>query len=348
MLLLTSTSDKLRLVTGSAVAVDVHVSWVDNATGTITPGRTNTAITTATTTDIVASPGASTQRNVQTLVIRNKGVSSTNIAIVHTDGTTAVELFDLLLLAQYELQYLDGVGFSLFNDVGQIVSSGATGATGTAGTNGNQGLPGFLQGDPGDDATSQFAGVPTGYVDRTRLGPDAKNWTFLGTISGTGVTVGPLIWTGQFQQIYFEYIIGGYNGGTPVGRILCGSAAITTTGLTNGNGLQEGATANATSVSVPGCPLAVTLSSVPRHGRGWISGASGVLKQIDIKGKSGTVAVATSPTVFSASSYFSDLGTNLLIQRLQLTVYDTLIAAAVSAQTFVATTAIWAWGRNND
>jgi len=47
MLLLTSTSDLVQVVTGQAVTTDVHASWVDNASGTITPGRTNTAITIA-------------------------------------------------------------------------------------------------------------------------------------------------------------------------------------------------------------------------------------------------------------------------------------------------------------
>ena len=49
MLILSSTSDLLRVTTSAAGDVDVHASWVDNASGTITPGRTNTAaITTAT------------------------------------------------------------------------------------------------------------------------------------------------------------------------------------------------------------------------------------------------------------------------------------------------------------
>ena len=48
MLLLTSTSDIIRVVTGSAVStITVSASYVDNASGTITPGRTITNITTA-------------------------------------------------------------------------------------------------------------------------------------------------------------------------------------------------------------------------------------------------------------------------------------------------------------
>ena len=50
MLLLASTSDLLRVVTSGAITTDVHASWLDLNGSTVTPGRTNTAITTATTT----------------------------------------------------------------------------------------------------------------------------------------------------------------------------------------------------------------------------------------------------------------------------------------------------------
>lgn len=111
MLLLTSTSDKIRVVTGSALTIDVHASWMDYNGSTVTPGRTNTAITTATTTDVVASPAGSTQRNVKTIHIRNKDASPCDITVIHTDGTTAVELFKDTLAANSEMQYTDGIGF---------------------------------------------------------------------------------------------------------------------------------------------------------------------------------------------------------------------------------------------
>jgi len=104
MLLLTSTSDIIRVVTGSAASVQVHASWVDNASGVITPGRTNTpAITTATTTTIVASPGASTQRNVKMLALSNLSSTPTTISIQHFDGTTSSELFSCTLLQNENL-----------------------------------------------------------------------------------------------------------------------------------------------------------------------------------------------------------------------------------------------------
>lgn len=221
-------------------------------------------------------------------------------------------------------------------------ATGATGATGSAGPAIN-----FLGHE--SDSQDMLQGLPpSGSVIRGMLGVDAKNWQFLGSATGATTTVGPVVWTGQFQQYLFEYLITGYNGATPVGRVLCGASSISTTAATNGNGLMEGGTPNATSVSVPGCPLAVTLSAIARQGWGFISGASGSLKQITIVGMNGNPAAATSPVIFNGRSFFTDLGTNPLLQRLQLTVYDTLTATSVSAQTFTSGTFIKVWGRNND
>jgi hypothetical protein len=114
MLLLTSTSDLIQVVTGQAVtAIDVHASWVDYASGTVTPGRTNTpSITTATTTTIVGSPGASTQRNAKTINIRNRdGSLSCDVTVKHTDGTNNLELIKITLAAGDTLEYVEGVGF---------------------------------------------------------------------------------------------------------------------------------------------------------------------------------------------------------------------------------------------
>jgi hypothetical protein len=94
MLLLTSTSDLIRVITDAAADIEVHASWVDHSAGVITPGRTNTAsITTATTTTVLGSPAASTQRNLKHLSLTNNHASvSSNVAVEHTDGTTPVEI----------------------------------------------------------------------------------------------------------------------------------------------------------------------------------------------------------------------------------------------------------------
>ena len=100
MILLTSTSDILRVVTAQAVStIGVHASYMDNVSGAVTPGRTNTNITTATTTTVVGSPGASTQRNVNDLSIENNNASTSCVVTVqHFDGTTSVDLISVTLL----------------------------------------------------------------------------------------------------------------------------------------------------------------------------------------------------------------------------------------------------------
>lgn len=100
MLLLTSTSDIIRIVTGSAVStITVHASYMDyNGTG-VTPGRTNTNITNAATNTVVAAPGSSVQRNVRALMITNNSSSSCTVTVQHYDGTTSTDLFGVTLLA---------------------------------------------------------------------------------------------------------------------------------------------------------------------------------------------------------------------------------------------------------
>lgn len=107
MLLLTSTSDVVRLVTDTATTtIEVHTSYMDVNGTTITPGRTNTRITTATTTTIVASPAASTQRNVKAIYVTNNSTgTSCDVAIEHTDGTNVVELMQFVLLPGENMGY---------------------------------------------------------------------------------------------------------------------------------------------------------------------------------------------------------------------------------------------------
>lgn len=130
MIILASTSDKIQLVTGSAVTMDVHCSWVDNNAGTITPGRTNTSPSTATTTDIVAAPAASTYRNVKLITVRNESASSSNsVSILHTDGTTTVTLWAGVLLGGMMVQVNEMGQISLFSAGGvQLAATGSGGA----------------------------------------------------------------------------------------------------------------------------------------------------------------------------------------------------------------------------
>lgn len=124
MILLTSASDLIQLTTSATAAIAVHADWVDNNSGTITPGRTNTLTSSATTQTIVGSPASSTQRNLKTLSLRNNDASVSNtLTIQHTDGTTVAILFKITLAAGETLVWIEGTGWLYYNASGQVVSS---------------------------------------------------------------------------------------------------------------------------------------------------------------------------------------------------------------------------------
>lgn len=119
MLLLTSTSDKVMLVTSAVCDVEVHASFIDYDGTTVTAGRKNTNITTATTTDVVVSPAAATSRNVKSLHVANAhATTSVEIEIQHTDGATIVQLEKVTLLAGERISYREGVGMRVIDASG--------------------------------------------------------------------------------------------------------------------------------------------------------------------------------------------------------------------------------------
>lgn len=112
MILLTATTDTLDLVSSSAANLDVHVSYMDYNGTTVTPGRQNTAISSAATTDILAAPAGSTQRNAKTINIRNRHATTPNTVTVRFDqNATIFELHSVTLAAGECLEYIEGVGF---------------------------------------------------------------------------------------------------------------------------------------------------------------------------------------------------------------------------------------------
>lgn len=114
MLVLASTSDLVRAITSSTADLKCHASWVDlvDAATTATPGRTNTSITTATTTTLVASPASSTKRTVNLLSCKNDHATLTNdVTILHTDGTTVINLIKVTLAAGETLVHDHGTWF---------------------------------------------------------------------------------------------------------------------------------------------------------------------------------------------------------------------------------------------
>jgi plastocyanin len=116
MIVLAATTDKIQLITSSAATLDVHASHIDCSAASPPvvdqPERTNTAISSAATTDIVAAPGASKRRMVKTLHIRNKHASlSCDVTVQFNQNATLYELHKVTLAPGETLEYIEGIGF---------------------------------------------------------------------------------------------------------------------------------------------------------------------------------------------------------------------------------------------
>ncbi len=115
MIYLPLTTDKLQLVTSSAAAVDVNCNFVDAAASTLVPsgaGKQNTAISSVTTTDVLASPAASTTRTLKQMTARNKDATlSCDVTLLFNANGTTYELHKVTLLPGEALIYIEGVGF---------------------------------------------------------------------------------------------------------------------------------------------------------------------------------------------------------------------------------------------
>jgi hypothetical protein len=281
MLLLTSTSDKLQVVTTSTANVDVHASWVDNASGTITPGRTNTAIASATTTDVVASPGASTQRNVQTLVARNKHASTSNtVTVRHTDGTTTVELFSYTLGAGEQLQYVDGGGWAVLDASGNIKTTGI-------GTGRQLRQTIYTSGSA---ATHTFAaGCTSAVIEAIAGGGGGGGATFSSPNMGFGA--------GGASGGYLKKTIAN-PGATATYTVGGGGSAGANTGATGGTGTDTTVTVGATTYTAKGGLGGVGM--VAAAAVGVAAGGAGVLPtngDINMPGEPGNNGVRVSATV---------------------------------------------------
>jgi hypothetical protein len=124
MICLSTTSDALRLTTSAALAVSVHCSFIDNtAAAPFTPGRQNTAISTATTTVILGAPAASTQRAAKKIQVKATGGANT-VGLEFFDGTTAYPLETIQLGAGETLEYEDGFGFRIKTSNGEVKGLG--------------------------------------------------------------------------------------------------------------------------------------------------------------------------------------------------------------------------------
>lgn len=88
---LDATNESVQVTTSSTSAVDYSCSWVDNASGTFTPGSQLGQITTITDTTVCAAPGSSTQRAIGAITLCNVGAAANTLTLKHdTAGTKRV------------------------------------------------------------------------------------------------------------------------------------------------------------------------------------------------------------------------------------------------------------------
>jgi hypothetical protein len=117
MILCFGPNDKLQVVVGgSGIQLDCHVSGADTdnaATPTISLYRLNTAIVTTGTFDISVPPASGHTLNIKTLNICNKSGGAISVRVIHTDGTTAVNLWAGTLSSSNTLLYVEGIGWAV-------------------------------------------------------------------------------------------------------------------------------------------------------------------------------------------------------------------------------------------
>lgn len=119
MILLTGANDVLRLVTSSAANIDVVAGFADHASGVVSPNRQLTTIGAAATTTIIGAPGASTQRTIRFLTIRNRHATIANTVTLQLyDGTTAFDIHKITLAAGEALIYDEAAGFAYLSSLG--------------------------------------------------------------------------------------------------------------------------------------------------------------------------------------------------------------------------------------
>jgi hypothetical protein len=124
LLVLTATTDKIQLTTTSTANVDVVAGFIDRDQTTGDVGAANrqlTTINTATTTDIVAAPAATTTRNIRYLSVRNRHATASNdVTVVFDANGTDYELVKMTLLAGETLLWTPTTGFSKFSDASRL------------------------------------------------------------------------------------------------------------------------------------------------------------------------------------------------------------------------------------
>ena len=175
MIFLTATTESLTLVTAAALSLDWSTGYVDIDTTTgATPGSDQGNVATATTTTVVAAPGASVQRQLKSFTAVNKDAALTQtVTLNKVTGAGTFALARNVALAPNEtLLWVDSIGFVVLdaNGVHKVANTLVNLSTGVTGTLpaefGGTGIASYTVGDilyaSGVTALSALPDVATG------------------------------------------------------------------------------------------------------------------------------------------------------------------------------------------
>lgn len=125
MIVLPSTSHRIRVVLGSAVETNqlqFVASWRDLTATTYTPGTSLGTTNSTTHVDLVEPPAASTQRVVDYVSVYNNDTQPAVVTISLRDGTTDFVLWSGTLHVGWSVAYTSELGWSVRNAMGTVVS----------------------------------------------------------------------------------------------------------------------------------------------------------------------------------------------------------------------------------
>ena len=293
MYLLDTTTALLKVTNDAAGTLHTCVSYGDfTAPTTFTSDGQNQIITTATTTTICASPGASIKRNIKDINIRNADATvSQTVTVKLTDGTTEVELFKCVLIAGETLIGNDAGVWFVYDTGGGVKTGTGPGrwkkttvlTSGTSFTT----QPGvasiFIRllgaGGAGGGCTSVAAAASAaggggggGYAEKTFAVAPSTAYTYAIGAAGTGVSGA-----------------GGNNGGNTTFTV--GGVTVTAFG---GAGAVVA--------------TALTTLSAYRGGAGGAISTNGDVNSAGMPGENGVTLIVATPIVSSGNGGSSDFG----------------------------------------
>jgi hypothetical protein len=114
MFALKSTNEILQLLTTSTAGIDISITWLDmDGTTGVTKSTTETKITTATSTTVLAAPASGVVRSIESVYIRNIHASTSNTVTVIKDvgGTGYYLTASIILLAGEVIEYNNSNGW---------------------------------------------------------------------------------------------------------------------------------------------------------------------------------------------------------------------------------------------